>query len=53
VEVDFFCSLHLKWGRKTGKGLIFLLNFFFIVEWLKKGKVFFFFNKFIMGGGVG
>jgi hypothetical protein len=38
VEVDFL-SLHLKCGRRRGKGLFFLLNFFFIVEWLRKGKV--------------
>ncbi len=48
----FFFPLHLKCGRRRGKGLFFLLNFFFIVEWLRKGKVFFF-CKFIMGGRVG
>jgi hypothetical protein len=34
----FFFSLHLKCGRKRGKGLIFLLKLFFIVEWLGKGR---------------
>jgi hypothetical protein len=28
VEVRFFFSLHLKCGRRRGKGLFFLLNFF-------------------------
>jgi len=51
VEVGFFFSLHLKCGRRRGKGVFFLLNFFFIVEWLRKGKVFFFY-KFIMGEGL-
>ncbi len=48
----WFFSLHLKCERRRGKGLFFLFNFFFIVEELRKGKVFFF-SKFIMGGGVG
>ncbi len=37
----FFFSLHLKCGRRRGKGLFFLLNFFFIMKCLRKGKVFF------------
>ncbi len=28
MEVDFFFSLHLKCGRRRGKGLTFLLNLF-------------------------
>ncbi len=47
-----FFSLHLKCGRRRGKGLFFLLNFFFIVEWLRKGKVFLFFTNSLWGEGL-
>ncbi len=48
----FFFSLHLKCGRRRGKGLFFLLNFLFIMEWLRKGKVFFFFTDSLWGEGL-
>jgi hypothetical protein len=49
VEVGFFFPSFEIW--KEGKGVFFLLNFFFIVEWLRKGKVFFFLQ--IHYGGKG
>jgi hypothetical protein len=52
VEVGFFFHPSFEMWKEEGKGVIFSLKFFFIVEWLRKGKVFFFY-KFIMGGRVG
>ncbi len=43
MEVGFFPSFEM-W-KEEGKGVFFLLNFVFIVEWLRKGKVFFFTNS--------
>jgi hypothetical protein len=37
--------------KEEGKGVIFSFKFFFIVEWLRKGKVFFFLQ--IHYGGKG
>ncbi len=51
VEVGFFFPPSFEMWKEEGKGVIFSL-IFFIVEWLRKGKVFFFY-KFIMGGKVG
>jgi hypothetical protein len=50
VEVGFFFPSFEMW-KEEGKKVIFLLNFFFIVEWLRKGKVFFFLQ--IHYGGKG
>ncbi len=47
--VFFFPSFEM-W-KEEGKGVFFLLNFFFIMEWLRKGKVFFFLQ--IHYGGKG
>jgi hypothetical protein len=38
----FFFCFHLKCERRTRKGLTFLLNLFFIVEWLGNGRGLFF-----------
>ncbi len=49
MEVGFSPSFEM-W-KEEGKGVFFLLNFFFIVEWLRKGKVFFFTNS-LWGEGL-
>ncbi len=50
VEVGFFFPPSFEMWKEEGKGVIFSL-IFFIVEWLRKGKVFFFLQ--IHYGGKG
>jgi hypothetical protein len=52
VEVGFFFSLHLKCGRRRGKGLFFLLIFFSFCGMAEEGKGFFFFTNSLWGEGL-
>ncbi len=49
----FFFLLHLTCARRRGRGLIFFVEFFFVLEWLGRGvKVFFSFDM-LKGDGRG
>jgi hypothetical protein len=50
VEVGFFFSPSFEMWKEEGKGVIFSL-IFFIVEWLRKGKVFIFLQIHCWGKG--
>jgi hypothetical protein len=50
----FFFPLSFDMWKEEGKWVRFFFNFFFfIIEWLRKGKGLIFFYKFIMGEGGG
>jgi len=49
----FFFLLHLTCARRRGRGLVFFVIFFFIIEWLRKGDKVFFFKNMLKGDGRG
>jgi hypothetical protein len=56
--VDFFLQIHYEGGGGLeggggGRGLVFFVNFFFIIEWLGKGAMVFFFFDMLKGDGRG
>ncbi len=54
VQVNvFFFVLYLTCGRRRGRGLSFFSNFFFIVEWLRRGVKVFLILYMLKGDGRG
>ncbi len=49
----FFFLLHLTCARRRGRGLVFFVFFFFIIEWLWKGVMVFFSFDMLKGDGRG
>ncbi len=52
MEVNVFFLFSFEMWNEDGKGVNFFLNFFNIVEWLRRGRGFFFFTNSLWGEGL-